>query len=172
MLYYLPAITFTASAPSQLYEEIAGGGREIGGTPRLRLNWKQPKIYYDPDFDPDSNPGVDPYPQNDPDTGNGSFIEANTHDALQFMQHTYNSVYIDTPREIVSLNYLINISTDANKLDSGSSQSSIQLMQREDDVSYEARVSGTTGVSALIPGANSWDSTASSCWAGKMKHRK
>lgn len=155
LLYYLPAITFTASAPSQLYEEIAGGGREIGGTPRLRLNWKQPKIYYDPDFDPDLNPGVDPYPQNDPDTGNGSFIEANTHDALQFMQHTYNSVYIDTPREIVSLNYLINISTDANKLDSGSSQSSIQLMQREDDVSYEARVSGTTGVSALIPGANS-----------------
>jgi len=60
LLYFLPAITFTATAPSQPYEEIAGGGREIGGKPRLRLNWKQPRIYFDPDFDPDIDPDARP----------------------------------------------------------------------------------------------------------------
>ncbi|MGB4648671.1 MAG: fibronectin type III domain-containing protein, partial [Acetivibrionales bacterium] len=81
LLYYLPAITFIASAPSQPYEDIEGGGREIGGTPKLRLNWKQPRIYFDPDF----HPGDRPYPQDDPDTDNGKFIEANSDEALQYM---------------------------------------------------------------------------------------
>lgn len=149
LLYYLPSITFTASAPSQPYEDIEGGGREIGGTPKLRLNWKQPRIYFDPDF----HPGDRPYPQDDPDTDNGIFIEANSVEALQYMQDSYNSIYVDTPREIVSLNYSINISTDANKLDSGSSQSSVQIRQLGGS-SYEAHVSGTPGATALITGTN------------------
>jgi len=149
LIYYLPAITFIASAPSQPYEDIEGGGREIGGTPKLRLNWKQPRIYFDPDF----HPGDRPYPQDDPDTDNGIFIEANSVEALQYMQDSYNSIYVDQPRYISSLNYTINISTDANKLDSGSSESSVQIRQLGGS-SYEAHVSGTPGVTALIPGTN------------------
>lgn len=153
LLYFLPAITFTATAPSQPYEEIAGGGREIGGKPRLRLNWKQPRIYFDPDFDPDIDPDARPYPQDDPDTGNGMFIEANSDKALRYMQNAYNCIYTDSQRQISSLNYTINISTDANKLDSGSSQSSVHVRQSAGG-SYTAYVSGSPDVTALIPGPN------------------
>ena len=118
LLYFPPAITFTMTAPSQPYEEITGGGREIGGKPRLRLNWKQPRIYSILISIRISIPMPGLIPVDDPDTGNGMFIEANSDKALRYMQNAYNCIYTDSQRQISSLNYTINISTDANKPDS------------------------------------------------------
>ena len=39
LLFYLPSITFYSTTPDQAYVDITGGGREIGGTPKLKLSW-------------------------------------------------------------------------------------------------------------------------------------
>lgn len=139
LLYFLPAITFTATAPKQPYEDIPGGGREIGGTPKLRLNWKQPRMYYD-------SSGTATY-----EPGSGTFIGANSEAALDYMRDSYKNIYDDRDWDKLSLDYMINISTDANKLDSGSS---VVIEQQADFNSYSAYVSGTPAKKAVIPGAN------------------
>lgn len=146
LLYYLPSITFTASAPEQQSVAVAGGGRESGVMPKLRLSWKQPRIYWDPDNAR--------YPQEDPDLNNGSFIDASSAKALQYMEFSYNSIYTDNTRSIASLNYTINISTEFNLLNSGSAQASVFVMQ-SGTASYSAYVSGVPGTTAVVSGPDS-----------------
>lgn len=142
ILYYLPSITFRSSSSDQAYVNIPGGGREIGSTPKLKLEWKIPKAFYDPDNKvwPD-----------DPDSGNNVFVEANRSEVLEYMQDSLNTVYSDG-REISALDFRINISTEINLLNSGSSQASIIIDQ---NVSvYSATVSGYPGRSAEVSAPN------------------
>ncbi len=146
LLYYLPSISFTSSALKQESTPIDGGGRETGVTPRLELRWMRPKIYYDPD--------MELYPQDDENPDNGVFIDANSDVALEYMESTFNSIYVDNQRSIKSLNYIINISTHMNQLNSGSAQSSILIDQLDED-QYAACVSGKEGTTAGISGPSS-----------------
>jgi len=146
LLYYLPSITFAATAPNQQSVAVDGGGRETGVTPMLRLTWRQPKIYWDPDNAR--------YPQEDPDLENGSFIDASSSRALQYMEYTYNSIYTDNHRSIASLNYAVNISTQFNLLNSGSAQASVYINQSAAGT-YTAYVSGAASTTARVAGPDS-----------------
>jgi|GEM_PF-553088 len=144
--YYLPSITFRASLPQQQSVDIAGGGREIGVDPKIRLSWMRPKMYYDPDNAL--------YPQDDPNVDNGVFIDADSSTVLAYMRDTYNSIYTDNPRNVSSLNYAINISTDSNRLNSGSAQASIMIDQTGGGT-YRAYVSGAETTTAVVNGPDS-----------------
>ena len=74
------------------------------------------------------------YPQTEATAtpGNNLFISANRADALSYMQSSYRKVYNDD-REISSLDYRINISTQLNLLNSGSSQAALMADQVSGD---------------------------------------
>lgn len=133
ILFYLPKITFRSEATDQAYDDILGGGREIGGTPKLGLSWKIPKSLYDPDDTV--------YPDVDANPDNNVFIPANQANALLYMQNSLNRIYNDT-RTISTLNFRINISTELNLLNSGSDQAS--LLVNKSALSYTVNVSGDT----------------------------
>jgi len=150
LLFYLPAITFTASAPSQPYDDLPGGGREIGGKPRLKLNWKQPKVFNDPDGRV--------YPETDPNPANNTFLQidaynpASYNNALSYMETALNKVYNDD-RDISTLNYRINLSTILNNLNSGSDQASL-LIEKKAGTGFEVMVSGAESVKANVQAPN------------------
>ncbi|MGE5614124.1 MAG: S-layer homology domain-containing protein [Bacillota bacterium] len=139
LLYFMPRMTFQYTTPDQPYVDLAGGGREIGSMPRLGLRWITPKIFYDP------NNTV--YPDTDPNPGNNVFISANSSNALAYMQNSLNLIYSGN-HEISSLNFRINISTDLNLLNAGSTQASL-LIDQTAGGNYTARVSGGT-VTAVV----------------------
>lgn len=149
LLFYMPKMTFQSAAPEQPYVDLAGGGREIGGMPRLNLSWRVSKIFYDPDNTV--------YPDPDPDPDNNVFIPANSSNALAYMQSSLNLIYADE-REISTLNYRINISTDLNLLNAGSSQASL-LIEQMGESDYIAQVSGGTDTAAVVgtPGTMSFE---------------
>ena len=140
LLFYLPLITFYSTATDQAYEDIPGGGREIGGYPKLKLSWKVPRSFYDPENVV--------YPDTDSNTANNVFIPANEANALSYMQSSLNRIYNDN-REISTLNYRINVSTELNLLNSGSAQAALLVDQQSGDA-YTAKVSGDTVNSAEI----------------------
>lgn len=124
LLFYLPAITFTSTTPDQIFVPIAGGGREIGVYPKLKLTWTEPRVFN----------GVD------------RFIPASDPVALAYMANALNGVYSDNIN-ISRLDYRINISTALNLLNSGSKQASILLTQTGTSA-YKAAVSGVPGTTA------------------------
>jgi len=139
ILFYLPSITFVSTAPDQAYEAVSGGGREIGATPKLKLSWKIPKSFYDPENTV--------YPDVDPDPNNNTFISANEANARTYMQDSLNKIYNDG-RVISTLNFRINISTELNLLNSGSAQASLLINQS--GPAYTVNVSGDTVNSADV----------------------
>lgn len=150
LLFYLPSITFTSTAPSQPYEEIAGGGREIGVKPKLKLNWRQPKVFNDPDGKV--------YPETDSNQDNNTFLQidafnsSNYDSALEYMETALNKVYGDA-REISTLNYRVNLSTRLNYLNAGSDQASL-LVEKKAGNGFDAMVSGTESVKANVQAPN------------------
>lgn len=139
ILFYLPSITFKSAASEQDYIGMTGGGREIGGTPKLKLSWIIPKSFYDPENKV--------YPEVDTDPDNNVFKPANDLDALKYMEDSLNKIYNDD-REISTLNFRINISTELNLLNSGSAQATLLINQS--GLAYIASVSGDTVNSADV----------------------
>ena len=132
LLFYLPSITFVSKASDQEYDVIPGGGLEIGGKPRLRLSWKVPKVYCDPDGTV--------YPETDTNPNNNMVIPTNREDALNYMESSLNKIYGNS-LQISTLNYKINISTDINMLNSTPAQAGL-LIEQQSENSYSAKVSG------------------------------
>ncbi len=148
LLFFLPSITFKAAAiaPAPSFATIPGGGRESGTNPKLKLSWKTPKAFFDPDYLTASPAGYA-----DPDPGNNVFAEASENNVKQFMEKSLNDIYTDNIRDLDTLNFRINISSRLNLLNSGSSQSAILIDQSASDVSaYEAYVSGTSNPRAVV----------------------
>lgn len=134
-MYFCPKITFSSQILEQERRPVPGGGYEIGVNPGINLKWAMPKVWV-----------PDPLPT---DPSNGSFRYANEAASLQAMQDKINSVYNDG-RQLRSLNFRINISTDFSTLNSGSAQSAILVNQVIDGDTnlatpdYTANVSGNT----------------------------
>jgi hypothetical protein len=124
LLYYIPRISFYNKIMEQSYDDIPGGGRETGHRPRLNLRWAMPKVF---------------------DSASGSFVYANS--ALGAMQDTLNSVYNDG-RQLSTLNFRINISSELSLLNGDSSQSTVIIDC--DETGYTANVSGIESVTSKV----------------------
>lgn len=122
LLHFLPSMTFQAKVLNQTYNDIQGGGREIGIDPSINLKWMVPKTWDGEKFD-------------------------YTHNALSYMQSRINAVY-DDGREINKLNYRVNISTDSSKLNGGSIQAAVIIDYNEGE--YSAYVSGNEGLKSKV----------------------
>jgi len=122
--YYLPKMSFYSTALNQTYEDIDGGGRETGHKPRLNLKWAMPRVY-----------------------NGSSFVYANS--ALLQMQNTLNSVYNDG-RQISSLDFRINISSELSLLNGGSAQSAVLVNSGAGG--YTASISGSSSITADVYG--------------------
>lgn len=157
LLFYLPSITFYSTASDQPYDAIPGGGREIGGKPKLKLSWKVPRSFYDP------NDVV--YPDTDSDLTNNVFIPANQANALSYMQSSLNRIYNDS-RQISTLNYRINVSTELNLLNSGSAQAALLINQQSGD-NYNATMSGSIAAPATITAPNALGFVSFELWGRK-----
>ena len=125
LLYYLPKMSFYSEAPSQTYDDIVGGGRESGKTPRLKLRWKIPRIWT-----PDTPGPSDP----------GDFVLSNNSIIFTQMETALKNIYNDG-RTIKSLYFQINVSSELGKLNSGQSQSS--LIISSNGSGYTAKVAGS-----------------------------
>lgn len=148
LMFFLPSITFTASAPDQPYEDLPNGGREIGKEPRLKLSWKIPRVFYDPDFDPYADPYVDPEPDNN------VFAYANTSDAKQYMQESLKAIY-NNSTELSVLDYRINIDTHLNNLNGGAAALIIQQDQNPaNENNYTVYASGNAAETATVTTQN------------------
>lgn len=130
LLFYMPSMTFYSAPLDQDASPVSGGGYEIGSTPKLRLRWKMPKVYCDTE---------------------SKFIDANSSAALKYMQDSLRNVYHDE-RTLASLNFIINISTDLNLLNSTPEQASINIIQGSSG--YMAYVSGDTQNTAVVANQN------------------
>lgn len=136
LLFCLPSITFSSTPAPQEAEQISsGGGYQIGHKPGLKLYWKEPKVFYDPEGTL--------YPAVDSNPGNNEFRKANDSIALQYMQNQLNGIY-NKNIELSTLNYIINISTDVNKLNAGPDQTSVLVDQQGGG--YKASLSGRPDV--------------------------
>ncbi len=134
LLYYLPRISFLAETvtPTPAYTDISGGGRESGDKPELRLKWKEPKVCTDNGFE---------YVTHD-DSG---YTVAN----MVYMQTQLNNVY-KNGRNIASLDYRVNISSQLPGLAGTPSQASI-LIKGDGAGGFKANVSGNTATCAVTP---------------------
>ena len=142
LLFFLPSISFKYSAPDQPYTEIPGGGREIGGVPKLKLSWKTPKVFY--------NPNTTYFPDTDPDLTNNIFTPADTAAAKTYIQGALNHIYGDE-RQLSTMHYLLNISTKMNLLNSGPDKATIIIDQNSSNESeFTVHVSGIPGVTATV----------------------
>lgn len=131
LLYYLPRVTFYATQGDQDREAIDGGGYEIGNKPKLDLKWVMPKVWV------------------------GELKDVNDADALSSMTTNYKNVY-GNDVDISKLNFRINISTNANTLNSGATQSAVNIDFDAASSKYKAHVSGSpsTQVEVAAPDAN------------------
>lgn len=142
LLFFLPSITFISTTPDQPFTEIPGGGREIGGMPKLKLRWKTPKVFYDPDNKY--------FPDTDTNPDNNIFTPADTAQAKTYMQEALNHIYKDG-RQLSTMHYLLNISTKINILNSGPDKATIYIDQDPLDANkFSAYVSGNPGVKATV----------------------
>lgn len=147
LLFYLPSITFQSATPSQNAQQLTGGGWEIGGAPKLKLSWKTPKVFYNPDNTY--------FPDTDSNAGNNSFIPANTVEARSYMQNSLNRIY-PVSRTLSTLNYKINISAEMNLINSGPTHASLIINQESEDA-YSVYVSGNDTVKAdVVPAPNGY----------------
>lgn len=120
LMFFLPAISFRSTAPDQPYEDIPGGGREIGKYPRLKLSWKVPRVFNGPA---------------------NAFLPANQEEAREYMENELNAIYA-RGINLSTLNYKINISTDLSSINSTPDKATINIMQNpSDDEAYTASVS-------------------------------
>jgi hypothetical protein len=125
LMYYLPRISFKASRVDQERKAIDGGGFEIGDEPRLKLEWKMPKIW-----------------------DGSSVVDANGTNALKSVKDNLFAVY-GTNIDVSTLNFRINISSSLSTLNSGSSHSSI-IIKDYGGSGYKANVSGNKTVTAAV----------------------
>ncbi|MEN6314104.1 MAG: S-layer homology domain-containing protein [Clostridiaceae bacterium] len=153
ILFYLPSITFRSDAGYQAYVGLLGGGREIGATPTLKLSWKIPKSFYDPENTV--------YPDVDSNPNNNVFIPGNQANALAYMQNSLNQIYNDG-RVISTLNFRINISTELNLLNSGSTQASLLISQNA--TAYTVNVSRDAVHSADVTAPDSQGFVSFELW--------
>ena len=152
LLFYLPTITFNSSALSQIYEDIPGGGREIGGKPKFKLSWKVPKVYYDPEGTV--------YPELDANLNNNVFTPANQTVALGYMEDALNKIYgLIVERQISKFNYMINISTELG----GVAKSSIEVNQQSEE-NYYASLSESSVTPAAITTPNALGFVSFELW--------
>lgn len=142
LLFFLPSISFRSFTPDQPYTLLPGGGREIGGIPKLKLGWETPKVFYNPDNTY--------FPENDPDLDNNIFTPADTAAAKDYIQKALNHIYKDG-RQLSTMHYLLNISTNMNTLNSGPDKATINIDQdTDDDDIFTAHVSGNPGIKATV----------------------
>ncbi len=147
LLFFLPSITFTASAPTQEVITVPGGGRESGSKPKLKLSWKMPKAFFDPDYP--SHVTSEEY--EDTNIANNAFADASADNVKQFMENALNDIYTDVIRDFSTLNFRINISSKLSLLNGGSTQSAV-LIDQTSEVAYKAYISETAGTSAIVSG--------------------
>ncbi len=134
LLFYLPSMTFYSRPLQQSSRTVDGGGLEIGVYPKLKLRWKEIRVFYDPDYTI--------YPNVDPDAGNNSFLPFGRHEVPGYMAKALNDIY-GTDIEITSQSYEINLSVEENaKKD--------LLIARTGESAYSASVSGSPDVSAAV----------------------
>jgi hypothetical protein len=145
LLYYLPKISFYSEAPSQPYDEIPGGGRESGRTPKLKLRWKIPRVWFD---DPSN-----------PNESTKKFILADNAAVMEQMQNALNAVYNDG-RQIAKLNFRINISTDLGNLNTGSSS----VIIKNEGSGYKAYIPESTIPPAVIAPPDASDYVSFELW--------
>ncbi|NMB98260.1 MAG: ferrous iron transporter A, partial [Clostridiaceae bacterium] len=127
-LYFLPRMTFEAKVIKQNYMDLPGGGREIGIDPGITLEWSIPKVW---------------------DENLGEFRFINEDEILTQMENKLNEVY-SNGRKIDKINYRINISTDATKLNSSPEQAGIIIEPGSDDSEFFSYVSGSQDVKSKV----------------------
>jgi len=130
LMYYIPRVSFYSSRVDQEREAIEGGGYEVGNKPRLNLGWVMPKVWVE---------------------DAAQFVNANDTEALQFMRDNLNSIY-GNDIGISKLNFKINISNSTSTLNSGSSQSAINVNYDDSLLGYTARVSGNENINCKVSG--------------------
>lgn len=128
LMYYLPRVSFYATRGEQTREAIVGGGYEIGNKPKLNLKWGMPKVWVDGEAQP---------------------INANNEKALDFMSKELEEIYGDSI-DASKLNFRINISSNASTLNSGASQSAVNIDY--DGSEYKAYVSGNSDTEVKVAG--------------------
>jgi len=131
LLYYLPRVTFYATQGEQTRVPIDGGGYEIGNTPKLKLKWIMPKVWIE-------------------DSGVGKIEYVNENKALSYVNMNYSNIY-GTDLELSKLNFKINISSNASTLNSGASQSAVNIIY-DGNSKYTAHVSGNQNIQAEVLG--------------------
>jgi len=140
LLFYLPAMTFYSRALQQNSRTVDGGGLEIGVYPKLKLRWKEARIFYDPDYE--SNPDFTNNPDVYPNAANNTFLPFGRHEVPGYIAKSLNDIY-GTDIAITSQSYEINLSVEGNaKKD--------LLITRTGESSYSACVSGSPAVSAAV----------------------
>lgn len=138
LLFYIPQITFNSSPIDVPPEDISGGGEQSGNYPRLSLKWKIPRVY-----------------------DSGDFVLSNTPAALQYMQAQLDAVYNDG-RVLNTMNFRINISSDLNLLNSGSSQTSLIISQQTNGT-YTVNLSSSS-VTAVADTPDAFDYMSFQLW--------
>lgn len=131
LMYYLPRISFYSTRVGQTKESIQGGGYEIGSKPRINLKWAIPKVWVG---------------------GTELFRSANEADALNFVRNSLKDVY-GTDIGVSTLNFKINISSSISTLNSGSTQSAINI--NYGSTGYTAYVSGNQSKTCKVLGPDS-----------------
>ena len=126
LLYYLPRVTFYATQGEQTREPVPGGGYEIGNKPKLDLKWVMPKVW----------------------AGSIKYIN----EALGTINGNLETIYGENPG-IVNLNFKINISSNASTLNSGASQSAVNIDYNGSG--YEAYVSGNPDTKVVVAAPDS-----------------
>jgi hypothetical protein len=126
MLYFIPKITFYSTQLEQDYMDLDGGsGRETGHEPGLNLKWVMPKVWDGSDY---------------------TYVNDN----LDYMETQLNDIYDD--RVLDTLNFRINISTEAANLNDSPSQSSLLINSSNNNQDYTVNVSGNETETAEVLG--------------------
>ncbi len=134
LLFYLPAMTFYSRALDQNSRIVPGGGLESGVYPKLKLRWKEARIFYDPNYTI--------YPDVDPGESNNSFLQFGSGGVPAYMAKCLNAIY-GTGVEIKTQSYEINLSVEDN------AKKDI-IITRTGESTYSASVSGSPDVKASV----------------------
>ncbi|HEX2945385.1 MAG TPA: hypothetical protein VHT96_05470 [Clostridia bacterium] len=121
LLFYLPSMTFYSRPLQQDRREITGGGYETGVYPKLRIRWREPRIYY---------------------PGDNTWIPFGRDEVPGYMQGALQSAY-DNYIELASQSFEINISVEGR-------EKKDLIISRIDETTYSACVSDAPGVTALV----------------------
>ncbi len=121
-IYFMPQITFYAQRIEQQRHPMDSGGFETGIDPGMKLRWVMPKVFDGSEF---------------------VYMD----EALHHMETTINDVY-EEGRQLDSMNFRINISTDSSKLNGGSSQAAVIIERGTPE--YTAHISGNPGITSKV----------------------